>query len=141
MRKAHMYRYATRNIRGKDIDDKECGNLGIMDNMKVSLAEYLKSGIPADSGLGSDYNKTVQFEITGDDAFYVDIRGGKNLAITKGKHQKPDITIFSDSETMAGINSGDVNSMQAFMAGKIKVKGAMIELVKLQKIIFSNGLA
>ena len=113
--------------------------MGLMDSMKVSLAEYLKSGIPADAGLGSNYNKTVQFEVTGDDPFYVDIKGGKNLAIINGKLQKPDITIFSDSETMTGINSGKVNSMQAFMAGKIKIKGAMMELVKLQKIIFSNG--
>jgi putative sterol carrier protein len=122
-------------------EDKECGDLGLMDNMKVSLAEYLKSGIPEDSNLGSNYNKTVQFEITGDDPFYIDIKGGKNLTIIKGKNQKPDITIFSDSETMEGINSGDVNSMQAFMAGKIRIKGAMMELVKLQKIIFSNGQA
>ena len=120
---------------------KECDRLVVMDNLKVSLAEYMKSGIPADAGLGSNYNKTVQFEITGDDTFYVDIKGGKNLAITNGKHQKPDITIFSDRDTMTGINSGQVNSMQAFMAGKIKVKGAMMELVKLQKIIFTTGQA
>jgi len=110
--------------------------MSFMDIMKDMLKDYLKSGIPAEKGLGPDYNKIVQFEIAGDKEFYLQIKGGKDLSITAGRHEKPDITISSDKDTMAGINAGKVNPTQAFMQGKIKVKGAMMELMRLQKIIF-----
>jgi putative sterol carrier protein len=117
---------------------KEENNLGLMEEMKGMLKQYLESGIPADKGLGPDYNKVIQFEITGDKTFYMEIKGGKNLSIHEGTHAKPDITIGSDAATMTGINAGKVNPTQAFMQGKIKVKGAMMELMKLQKIIFPS---
>lgn len=115
-------------------------NLSFMENMKGMLKDFLKSGIPAEKGLGAGYNKVIQFEITGDPKpeFYLEIKGGKDLSIAEGRHQKPDITISSDKDTMVGIGAGKVNPTQAFMQGKIKVKGAMMELMKLQKIIFPS---
>jgi len=114
--------------------------LSFMENMKGMLKDFLKSGIPAEKGLGAGYNKVIQFEVTGDlkPEFYLEIKGGKDLSITEGRHQKPDITISSDKDTMVGIGAGKVNPTQAFMQGKIKVKGAMMELMKLQKIIFPS---
>lgn len=121
-------------------EDGGGNSLSFMENMKVMLKEYLESGIPAEKGLGSDYNKVIQFEVTGDPKpeFYLEIKGGKDLSLTEGKHEKPDITISSDKDTMVGIGAGKVNPTQAFMQGKIKVKGAMMELMKLQKIIFPS---
>ena len=121
-------------------EDGGGNSLSFMENMKGMLKEYLESGIPAEKGLGSDYNKVIQFEVTGDPKpeFYLEIKGGKDLSLTEGKHEKPDITISSDKDTMVGIGAGKVNPTQAFMQGKIKVKGAMMELMKLQKIIFPS---
>lgn len=114
--------------------------MSFMENMKGMLKDYLKSGIPAEKGLGADYDKVIQFEVAGDPKpeFYLEIKGGKDLSVTEGKHEKPDITISSDKDTMVGIGAGKVNPTQAFMQGKIKVKGAMMELMKLQKIIFPS---
>jgi putative sterol carrier protein len=108
-----------------------------MEELNRTLESYLKTGIPEEKGLGPKYNKVIQMDITGDKNFYMEIKGGKTLTLVEGMHPKPDATIISDKDTMLSIAAGQ-NPVQAMMQGKIKVKGAMMELMKLQGLIFPS---
>jgi putative sterol carrier protein len=50
--------------------------------------------------------------------------------------KKPDILVTIKSDIFLGIIDKKLNPVTSYMTGKIKVKGAMGDLLKLQKIMF-----
>jgi putative sterol carrier protein len=110
--------------------------MGFMDELKDSIEAYLKSGFPADKGFNSNYDRVVQLNIAGDTNFYMEIKGGRELIIREGSHSKPDVTIISDKNTMMSMKGGELGALQAFTEGKLKVKGSLLELFKLQTLVF-----
>ena len=80
-------------------------------------------------------NAVFQFEITGEGG------GSWNAAIkddtcqvTEGKHASPTVTLTMASDTWLGIVNKQVNPIQAFMGGKLKLTGNMMLAQKMQDL-------
>jgi putative sterol carrier protein len=117
--------------------------MSVYEKMVASTKKYVESGIPAEVNLGDSFNKIIAFEVSGDSKpdFYLDIKGGKKLSIAEGKHQKPDIVISSDKDTMTSIRQGKLTPIGAFMRGNLEVAGkhSDAELMRLIKILFPES--
>ncbi|MHA1227390.1 MAG: SCP2 sterol-binding domain-containing protein [Candidatus Hodarchaeales archaeon] len=82
------------------------------------------------------WNKVMSFEFTDlGKTFYFHIEHGKPSEIIEGVPLKPNIKIITDSETWSGIMKGEISGMKAYTAKKLKVKGSMPDLLKLQKLM------
>lgn len=82
------------------------------------------------------YTKTLHFKFTDtNEDFVMKIVDGASATITKEVPEKPDLTVTSTTEVLAGIMDKKVNAMAAYMQRKIQTKGAMEDLMKLQKLM------
>jgi len=73
----------------------------------------------------NDLNKTYVLRVTEE----------ATATLTEEKIEKPNIGIETDSTTFLGIREKKVSGTRAYMTGKIKVKGAMPDLLKMQKLL------
>jgi putative sterol carrier protein len=82
------------------------------------------------------FNKTMQFRFKDLDLNYYMVFGeGSAKEIKEGTLEKPDVYVDMDSDTFVGIQKKEINAINAYTAGKIKVKGNMSDLLKLQKLL------
>ncbi|PWI47803.1 hypothetical protein CEE45_09840 [Candidatus Heimdallarchaeota archaeon B3_Heim] len=82
------------------------------------------------------WNKTMAFNLTDlDKTFYFNIEAGNPNELIEGDPEKADIKIITDSETWVGIMKGEIGGMKAYTSKKLKVKGRMPDLLKLQKLM------
>jgi putative sterol carrier protein len=74
----------------------------------------------------------IQFTFTGAEAgdWYATIRGGKCM-VEQGKHPNPKMTLTADSSDYVKIFTGELDGMQAFMQGKLKLAGDLNLAMKL----------
>ncbi len=82
------------------------------------------------------FSKTIQFvfpDLT--KTYLLDIKEGKQATLEEKALEKPDITLTWPSDVFTGIQDKTVNPTTAFMSGKLKVKGNMEDLMKLQKFM------
>ena len=73
----------------------------------------------------NDLNKTFVSQVVGG------IPGEPELK----QIEQADIWIKIDAPTWIGIMKGEVSGMKAYTSGKLKIKGAMTDLLKLQKLM------
>ncbi|HIH97588.1 MAG TPA: SCP2 sterol-binding domain-containing protein [Thermoplasmata archaeon] len=82
------------------------------------------------------FTKNMQFTFSDlGTSFAFEIVNGEVKSMEEKEIEKPDISATTDSETFLGIANKSISSMHAYTSGKIKVKGAMTDLLKLQKIL------
>lgn len=82
------------------------------------------------------FNKQMQFKFRDlGTAYVLGISDNASATLTEGTIEKPDIIVETDSATFLGIRSKTISATQAYMAGKVKVKGSMPDLLKLQKLL------
>jgi putative sterol carrier protein len=82
------------------------------------------------------FTKTLQFKFTdSSENWLIKTVDGKEAALTQEVVEKPDILVTMTSDILAGIMDKKINATSAFMQRKIQVKGAMEDLMKLQKIM------
>lgn len=82
------------------------------------------------------WTKTMSFEFTDlDKIFHVNIVKGVPSETIEGKLDKANVRITTDSLTWIGIMNGDISGMRAYTGKKLKVKGSMPDLLKLQKLM------
>ncbi|MHA1976704.1 MAG: SCP2 sterol-binding domain-containing protein [Candidatus Hodarchaeales archaeon] len=82
------------------------------------------------------WNKTMAFEFTDlEKIFYFNIEVGTPNEIIEGEPEKADIKIITDSVTWVGVMKGEIGGMKAYTSRKLKVKGRMPDLLKLQKLM------
>lgn len=75
---------------------------------------------------------TLKFKM-GDEQVILDGTGDKNTVSTEDRDA--DCTIEISKEDFGALLKGDLNPMNAFMSGKIKVKGDMGVAMKLQSLL------
>jgi putative sterol carrier protein len=82
------------------------------------------------------FTKSLQFKFTDTNEMWL-IRcvDGKEATLTQEALEKPDILVTSTTDIMAGIMDKKVNGATAYMQRKIQTKGAMEDMMKLQKIM------
>jgi putative sterol carrier protein len=84
-----------------------------------------------------DFTKKMQFSFSDlNTNFVMDIVNGEAKSLKEETVEKPDILVTMKSDVFLGILDKKMNPVTSYMTGKIKVKGAMGDLIKLQKIMF-----
>ncbi len=82
----------------------------------------------------STWNRVFQFSLTDGTEFYIEITGGQ-AKIEQGRHPSPIATLSTDPETLEKILKGELDAMAAFMRGKLRITGNVLETVKLRRIL------
>ncbi|MBT2218109.1 SCP2 sterol-binding domain-containing protein [Virgibacillus dakarensis] len=101
-----------------------------------------------DAALKEDPSRTkgvkaiYQFDLDGGEAgvYQLILRGDDSYAV-KGEKEKPDCTLKIASEDFEKMVEGNLNGTQAFMSGRLKIKGNMGLALKLQDILSSYNSA
>jgi putative sterol carrier protein len=82
------------------------------------------------------FTKTLQFRFTDTkEDWLIRAVDGKAAGLTQETLEKPDILVTIPTDILAGIMDKKINATTAYMQRKIQVKGAMEDLMKLQKIM------
>jgi putative sterol carrier protein len=83
-------------------------------------------------------NALIQFDLSGDNGGAYWLRLGDGQAeVGEGKIDNARMTLVSSADDFAAMMTGGLNPMQAFMTGKIKIKGDTGLALKLMPLI--NG--
>lgn len=77
----------------------------------------------------------IQFNFTGAEPgeWYSVIKDGK-VTVEKGTHASPKMTLTADSADYVKIFTGELDGMQAFMQGKLKLAGDLNLAMKLTQM-------
>lgn len=82
------------------------------------------------------FSKTMQFSFTDVKEDYVfTLNDGKLVSLEKKSIPNANITITVTNSLMEAIMNKTSNPMTAYMTGKLKVKGPMDDLMRLQKLM------
>ena len=83
----------------------------------------------------SEVKGVIQFVIKGSDNWVVDLKNGSG-SVYKGKAKpKADMTMTVSADDFVKMSTGSLNAQQAFMQGKIKIKGNMGLAMKLGSVL------
>lgn len=83
-----------------------------------------------------DFTKTMQFNFPDlGTSFLFKIENGVLKELSESSVEKPDISVTSSSDTLLAIMSKKMGAMSAYTTGKLKVRGSMKDLLKLQKLM------
>ncbi len=77
----------------------------------------------------------IQFHFTGAEPgeWYAVIKDGK-VEVAQGAHASPKMTLTADSSDYVKIFTGELDGMQAFMGGKLKLAGDLNLAMKLTQM-------
>ncbi|MFX0167718.1 MAG: SCP2 sterol-binding domain-containing protein [Candidatus Hodarchaeota archaeon] len=79
------------------------------------------------------FDRTLQFHFTDlDTSFHTRIHKETMEPFTKGELETPNLLVTTDSGTFVDIIQGNLSPLDAYSVGKLKVKGSMTDLLKLQ---------
>ncbi|XP_072514528.1 hydroxysteroid dehydrogenase-like protein 2 [Salminus brasiliensis] len=91
--------------------------------------------------LSPDLVKTMQgvyqFDLSGEHAgvWYIDLKNGAGSAGTGEPSTKADVVMSLDSDDFVKMFAGSLKPMNAFMSGKLKIKGDMALAIKMEKMM------
>ena len=82
------------------------------------------------------FNKTIQFSFKDMGLNYcLTFENGTVKEMKEGSVEKPDVFVDIGGDIFIGILKKELNPINAYSSGKIKVKGEMTDLLKLQKLL------
>jgi putative sterol carrier protein len=82
------------------------------------------------------FTKTLQFKFPDtDETWLIRAVDGKEATLSQEAVEKPDILVTVATDILSGIMDKKINGTTAYMQRKIQVKGAMEDLMKLQKLM------
>lgn len=98
-----------------------------------TLMEKMPGAFIPEKATGLD--AVIQFKFTGVEAgdWYAVIKDGK-VEVSKGEHASPKMTLTADSADYVKIFTGEIDGMQAFMQGKLKLAGDLNLAMKLTQM-------
>ena len=97
------------------------------------LMERMPGAFIPEKAQGVD--SVIQFKFTGEEAgeWFAAIKDGK-VDVSRGTHPSPKMTLTADSSDYVKIFTGELDGMQAFMQGKIKLAGDLNIAMKLMQM-------
>lgn len=98
------------------------------------LKSMIDSALPKITGKLGGPVKAFQFTGEGYEPFYVEIGGG-SIRINKGSHASPTATIQVNKDNLLKLIKGQLDAMQAYFSGIIKVAGNVMDTVTLIDIM------
>jgi putative sterol carrier protein len=105
--------------------------------MAMTSAKEVFDKVPevfnADAAKGLD--AVFQFDITGEGGgqWNVAVKNG-TCEVQEGTHASPTVTLTMSDETWLAMVNGELNGMQAFMGGKLKLTGDMMLAQRIPEI-------
>merc|ERR1712166_1015180 len=123
------------------------GLFKILNNNRMESVEIFKKMIPALETSGAEIVKKVgcvyHFElrkVKGDKAtvISIDLKNG-NGKVSFEKEGKPDATFIMLDADFVKLASGKLKPQQAFMTGKMKIKGNMAKAMKFNPSVLPKG--
>jgi putative sterol carrier protein len=93
-----------------------------------SATDFFRGKVGADSGLGA----SLKFDCGSDGVIVID--GAASPNTVSNDNRDTDCAIELGMDTLGQLISGELNAMNAFMTGKMKITGDMGVALKLQKI-------
>lgn len=97
----------------------------------ADLFSNIQSQFNPSAAAGMDV--VFQFNIEDADTYHLIVKDGQ-CELAEGEHQDPSVTLIMNSETLQEIVSGDLNGMQAFMAGRLRTEGDMMLATRLSDL-------
>jgi putative sterol carrier protein len=96
----------------------------------ADLMSKMPSAFVPEKAQGLDV--VLQFKFTGAEPgdWYAQIKEGK-VDVQKGDHPNPKMTLTTDSDDYIKLFTGQLDPMQAFMAGKLKLTGDLNLAMKM----------
>jgi putative sterol carrier protein len=83
-----------------------------------------------------DYSRVIQFTFPDLKTSYVIvIKEGNIVSLTEENRETIDILVTTDSTVLLDILNKKINPMMAYATGKLRVKGKLTDLLKLQKLL------
>ena len=79
---------------------------------------------------------TIQFDLSGDNGgpYWLKMANGKAES-GAGRIENPSMTLKATADDWIAVVKGDLNAMQAFMSGRLKIQGDMGLAMKLQMLL------
>lgn len=103
--------------------------------MTSSLLDKLHSRFDPDAARGMD--EVFQFHFSDAGSHYLIIKDG-SLAVEKGQHDSPSVSLSMSTMTLKGVMNGEINGMNALMSGSLQVTGNPMLATRL-KSLFPRG--
>ncbi len=97
----------------------------------ADIAQTMKSKFNASAAAGLDL--VFGFKIEDGESFYLTVQDG-TCHLEMGETTSANVTLIMNTETLAGISSGETDGMQAFMGGKLRTEGDMMLAMKLSEL-------
>jgi putative sterol carrier protein len=84
----------------------------------------------------ADYTKTIELYFTDIDKKYlITIKNGEFESLKQESIDSPDISLIVESRIFINILNKKIRAMQAYTSGKLKAKGKLMDILKLQKLL------
>jgi putative sterol carrier protein len=103
----------------------------------MATVEEIFAAMPGqfNAAKAADFSTTIQFDLAGDDGgqWYVGIDDGV-ATVTEGAHAEPVATIRMSAADFVDMMSGNLDPMNAFMMGKVRVEGDLNSVMKFQTL-------
>ena len=99
----------------------------------ADICTSMTNAVETDPSIKKRFNAVVSFHVDGEE-FILDARSQnaeKNVTTTS----KPDLVVKTSVQTLRDLLAKKITSQQAFMKGKLKIKGKMALAMKLEKIL------
>lgn len=79
--------------------------------------------VVVDAGASNDEALVVQQELTDTGAAWYVVVSAGGARVAPGRHPAPDVTFSQDLATATAVNRGDLSAQQAFIDGRLRVRG------------------